>query len=673
MRWLLIVLGLASLAHSAETYVVSSGVEQYDDARITPLRYAVADAVAVAAAFRAAGVPQRNITVLTSDQPAPAVRPVRVRIIAALQAVRDQAVEDDRLVVFFAGHGVQENGQQYLLTCDSRRDLVEDTALPMSLVSKALRGLRAREVLFIIDACRNNPDAARGDTDARMTDGLARGMRPRIVTDAPDSLSEATLLSCEVGQRAYENPEAGHGAFTVALLNGLRGQASDDEGVVRLSRLAEYVKTAVSQWAVENHRQQTPTLINPQSRDMELLRPSPEPLVSVAFEAVPLSTVARRLSQDYGVRVALSPKADSAARITGRLERLPMGLALQALVAAYGLEVHRLGTAYLVATPGEPIALPAAEQAKTPADPPAGEPSTLAASTGPAAQLDPKPPAVEPEPQAPAPLGQEASSSDPKPTGWPLDVAWPPATDPALRYRVSPKDLMPQVLIPAGTFTMGSRLRPFEPDEQPCRTITVSEFWMDLHEVTNGQYARYVAETGVTPPLLWSNWRAATGPRHPAVNLTWSEAAAYAEWAGRQLPTEAQWERAARAGSDTLYPWGGQPDASKANGAWQTAKVGGGSFGDAVRETKLVGCYPPNAFGLYDMIGNVWEWCADYYDPWYPAMPDLDPVNTRAGPRRVVRGGSWACSAYHLRCANRDMQAPERRLPTQGFRCAQAP
>ncbi len=665
MRKLLTVLLLMSVAPGAETFLVSVGVEQYDDPRITPLRYAVADARAIAAAFRAAGVPQRNVTVLTSDQTALAVRPLRVRVIAALQAVRDQAEDEDRLIVFFAGHGVEQDGQQFLLTSDARRDLVEDTALPMALIGKALKGLRAREVLFILDACRNNPDAARGDTDARLTDGLARGMRPMVVADTgPAQVAVATLLSCDVGQRAWEDPDAGHGAFTVALLNGMGGKAADDGGVVRLGKLAAYVRTAVTDWAAGANRQQTPTLINPQHKDMELLRAVTEPLITVSYEGLPLSQVCRKLTTDYGVRVALSPKVDPNARVTGRLERLGLGLALQALVAAHGLSVHRIGNAYLIAAPGDPVELPP--------EPPRAKDPVPAAPTMPVEVKPPPtmPAEVKPPPAAPAapvepvlpPIATTPAvgAGEAKPANWPDAIPWPPATDPALRFRVAGPDGMPQVLIPAGEFLMGSP--DTEPgrnaDESPRRKVFVSSFWMDLHPVTVAQFrcfcqaANRKMDTGSNPE-----------DQRPVVKVSWDDACAYAAWAGRRLPSEAEWERAARAGTETAYPWGDAYDRTRAVG----------QQGNLYHARPVASC-PPNAFGLSDIVGNVYEWCRDWYDEhWYQRCPEKDPENTTPSRWRSVRGGSWVSPPPYLRCADRYYKEPGEKGSTIGFRCVAAP
>ena len=260
------------------------------------------------------------------------------------------------------------------------------------------------------------------------------------------------------------------------------------------------------------------------------------------------------------------------------------------------------------------------------------------------------------------------------------------------------------VWVPGGEFWMGD---PSHPDSLPLHRVTVDGFWMDRTEVTNAEFARFVRATGYvtvaekkpdprqfpdappeklepfsavfTPPkcpceldnhLQWwkavpgADWRHPEGldsnldgrENHPVVHVCWSDAVAYAKWAGKRLPTEAEWEFAARGGLDRKrYVWG---DELTPGGKWQ-ANIWQGNFPnentaeDGFRGTAPVGSFPPNGFGLYDMSGNVWEWCADWYRPDYyehsprynPHGPDDsdDPLEPDR-PKRVQRGGSFLCT-----------------------------
>ncbi len=356
-RWLLLLPLAAVLASSGETFVIAAGVEQYDDARISSLRYAVADAEAVAEAFRAAGVRERNLLLLTSADQLPERRPSRAILLAALEHVAEHAETGDRFILFFAGHGVEAQGQRYLLPVDTRRTMLAATALPLALVHEALRGLKAREVLFVVDACRNDPDAGRGDTDARMTDGLVRALGPVPASDETGARPlAATLLSCDVGQRSWEDPPNQHGAFTEQLLNGLRGEAAEPDGRVLLSRLAGYVRERVATWAQRADKQQTPTLLNPGGGDMVVLVRAGEPTVTIDAQRQPLSRLIAELGGQAGVPIALGKGVDGQLAITGRMDHLPLSRALASLTAAYGLTVRRVGEIYLLERyePGTP-------------------------------------------------------------------------------------------------------------------------------------------------------------------------------------------------------------------------------------------------------------------------------------------------------------------------------
>ncbi len=620
MRWLLLFLAIMP-AWAGETFVVCAGVERYDDQRITPLKYAVADARAVAAAFRASGVPRGNVTLLTTDGRKPEDKPTRINLITALQSVRDHAQAGDRLIFFFAGHGVEQDGRQYMLSSDTIRDLMTDTSVPMTLVQQSLSGLAADEVLFIVDACRNDPQSTRGDVDARLTDGLARGLRPALGNRPTEPKVAATLLSCDVGERAYEDPDSGHGAFTSFLLKGLSGGARQGDGPVRLSDLAAYVRREVATWAAKAGRLQHPRLLNPGGADMDLLTPPAEPVVSVLFRNTALTDAVAELAAEYGAQVVLGPGVDPDARVNGRLDLQPLSTALRVLLLAHGLTVRRDGAIYVICRPSVP------------------QPA------GPAGAAD--------DQSGVAPTG-------PEPDGWPEYIAWPPVRDPELRFRVRPTDGMPQVLVPAGDFAMGSpEDEPGrETDEGPQRRVHLSAFWMDLHEVTVEQYRRYCAATGHAmaepSPFGWED-------RHPVANVTWDDAVSYCRWVGRRIPTEAQWEKAARGGTTGAFPWGAEWDTNRANA------VDSEPF-----RVALVASYPPNGYGLFDLTGNVWEWCQDWYDErWYTTMPDRDPVCRAKSTTKVSRGGAWPSNPDVLRAASRRGIEPGKHGFLTGFRCSE--
>ena len=229
------------------------------------------------------------------------------------------------------------------------------------------------------------------------------------------------------------------------------------------------------------------------------------------------------------------------------------------------------------------------------------------------------------------------------------------------------------VLIPAGEVTLGSAI---EVDENPVRTVRIAPFFLDVHPVTNAQYAEFVAATGHRTPKQWTGGVPPPGEEsRPVVWLSWFDASAYAAWAGKRLPTEVEWEKAARGtmgedsngdgvGDGYKYPWGTQWNGTRCNTDDETAYDG---HIDGAAGTAPVGTYPEGAsiYGLHDMAGNVWEWCADVYAPY--RSPHAPPDT---GDLRVRRGGSWYSTFEDARTAHRDSYTPEFSISTYGFRCA---
>jgi formylglycine-generating enzyme len=252
---------------------------------------------------------------------------------------------------------------------------------------------------------------------------------------------------------------------------------------------------------------------------------------------------------------------------------------------------------------------------------------------------------------------------------------------------VTPRDGAEYVLVRAGEMEMGCVPSDLDcqSDERPRHRVRITaDFYLARTEVTVRAYAAFAAATHRAlprPPSFNPGWRLTD---HPIVNVTWPEANAYCEWASGRLPTEAEWEYAARAGgSGGLYYWGpnerpvvaGRPQASSADRAarekyprWEEAA---GDYDDGFPDTAPVGHYPPNAWGLRDMAGNALEWCQDGYDrTYYETSPALDPRGPRAAGERALRGGSWQDPHRLLRVSDRFHYRPLFRASYVGFRCA---
>ena len=214
------------------------------------------------------------------------------------------------------------------------------------------------------------------------------------------------------------------------------------------------------------------------------------------------------------------------------------------------------------------------------------------------------------------------------------------------------------VWVPPGKFTMGAGAG--NRDERPAHLVDLGGFYLDLCPVTNGQYAAFVAATGYQP----RHWKPTPGSRDlAAVNLSWEDARLYAEWAGKRLPTEAEWEKAARGTDGRLYPWGNTFDARRAS-----------VLGNDYNRVSPVGTFAAGAspYGALDMAGNVWEWVADWYGAdYYGRSQAQNPQGPERGEHRVLRGGAWICHPRYLRCSQREHQAPSHHSRFVGFRCAQ--
>jgi formylglycine-generating enzyme len=298
------------------------------------------------------------------------------------------------------------------------------------------------------------------------------------------------------------------------------------------------------------------------------------------------------------------------------------------------------------------------------------------------------------------------------------------------------------VWVPGGTFRMGSDRH--YPEERPAHSVSVDGFWMDRYPVTNDRFTRFVESTehvtfaeiapnaadypGALPEMLYAgslvfvkpkgpvdrsqianwwqfmlgaDWRHPQGPAsglqqrgdHPVVHVAFSDAAAFAKWEGKDLPTEAEWEFAARGGLDGApYAWGDEflPGGAHMANTWQGEFPWSNSNADGYEGTSPVNAFPPNGYGLYDMIGNVWEWTTDWYEPKHPAealKACCTPHNPRGGredasydpsqpqiriPRKVLKGGSHLCAPNYCRRYRPAARFPEP-VDTStchlGFRC----
>jgi formylglycine-generating enzyme required for sulfatase activity len=253
-------------------------------------------------------------------------------------------------------------------------------------------------------------------------------------------------------------------------------------------------------------------------------------------------------------------------------------------------------------------------------------------------------------------------------------TATPMALPTPIKIEVRVKDGKVMVYIPAGEFLLGSPENDplADDDEKPQRPIFLDAFWIDKTEITNTQYQLCVSD-GLCPPYR-PQGRRFEDDHQPVVGVDWFQAVSYCEWSGGRLPTEAEWEKAARGVDGRIYPWGNEFDGSRLNSCdvnciadWKNRRID-----DGYGYTAPVGLFPAGAspYGVLDMSGNVWEWTADWYAAdYYSLASSQNPPGPSSGEQRVVRGGSWYYYGTNLRVPNRHRDSPHYRYDNIGFRC----
>jgi sulfatase modifying factor 1 len=235
---------------------------------------------------------------------------------------------------------------------------------------------------------------------------------------------------------------------------------------------------------------------------------------------------------------------------------------------------------------------------------------------------------------------------------------------PPLPATLTGQDGAPMVLVPAGEFTMGSDEG--DDDEQPVHRVVLDSFYLDTFEVTNGRFAKFVAAIQSEPPWGFADQETpVVDAERPVRWVNWLEATGYCLWAGKRLPTEAEWEKAARGTDGRTYPWGNEPPTAAhavfglKEGAETVAPTGNRDLGRS-------------PYGVHDLAGNLYEWVTDWYDDaFYATPPTRNPRGPGAGTTKGQRGGSYINSPYRLRSAFRTKGDPTEHDPHVGFRCAQ--
>jgi formylglycine-generating enzyme required for sulfatase activity len=663
----------------AGKFALIIGNSKYDDPTLRQLHAPDADVQVLADVLRDPAVGSFNVQTLVNES-----SQVVSQEIESFFADRKT---DDLLLFYFSGHGIKdESGQLYFAVSSTRTKLLRSTAIPAQLVNDVMRLSRSRQQVLLLDCCYSGAFAkgmiAKGDAGIGTRERFEG--RGRVILTASDAMQYAFEGDRVEGQAVSS-------VFTQVLVNGMKtGEADlDRDGLIAFDELAEYVCERVR----DEDRAQTPQRWVLGVDGEIFIARNPKPIAPKPVELPPELRVL--------IESPVASAREAAARELGNLAwGSHPGLALSALAALQKLadddsrRVANTANEILAGLSADRAAkdMEQAEQERLQRE--RTEAERLAREKAEQERIARE--RAEQERQAKAKAEAERllalKKNKPQPQRksglWGLGrIRIAGLAIVALAFfgfslfalnnviapngigstQVSPIDNMVQVYVPAGSFQMGSDSG--NSDEKPVHTVTLDAFWVDQTEVTNKMYALCVGAGECPPPsstksyTLDSYYGNAQYDNYPVIYVSWNNAKAYCEWAGRRLPTEAEWEKAARGTDGRIYPWGdAAPESTMLN-----FNVG---------DTTEVGKYPNGAspYGALDMAGNVWEWVNDWYgESYYSNSPSENPQGPDSGQFRALRGGSWNYYDRLVRAASRDWFAPDDFNNNFGFRCARSP
>ena len=602
------------------------GIDQYRDVdHINGLGGAVADAKALknvlVSSLGFPDDPEHIRLLLNADA-------TKSDILGALTRLKASVKEGDLVFVFYAGHGIEVNGAPYLLPYEtnaiSDEDLT-DTALPAAKFQERLRVLKAKMLFLCFDMCRRDPLKVKRDAIAgnELKAGTVRGMDfAQAVGKGFGPSLVVTLYSCSPDERAFEDRLRSRGFFSEYLEKGLSGEAADASGSVTVQSLTDYLTAQVPAAVAraENGQKQTPYPIpaGPGATAFILTSSASSPVAPAKVTKKDLKARLRVTTNAPNATVTVdgSPVTDGSYTVSlPDTEKKTVTVKVRAegyepfegdVELIRGKLVPVTATLDKMAEPVKPVKKPV-ENAVVP---PQGNINTLSLTA-------------------------------------PRTIA---------EYKAQ------MVTIPGGTFTMGAD--DLNNDEKPPHQVTLSAFKMGRTLVTVSMWKQYCKAMGKSMPKAPSwGWI----EDHPMLNVSWEDIAGkdgkggFCKWAGLALPTEAQFEYAAKGGQNVKWPWGDTFDEDKL--VWYKNSTNGTA--PVIRRDRVY----VNRYGLVDMGGNVWQWCADWYGP-YNSNAVTAPRGASSGDNRVMRGGAWGdADAVNFRCAFRLRYAPTSRDYGLGFRC----
>jgi formylglycine-generating enzyme required for sulfatase activity len=634
------------LPEKSERYALLIGVDRYEDPQINPLQGAANDARAVKNALvQYAGFPADQVFLLTSDQPS-LRQPTRGNILRRLSNLKAAISQSGLLLFFFAGHGIQQKDQGFLLCSDSQLSgdlaLLRETALNVDSLRRYIRETGVRQVILILDACRNEP-GGRSLADNPLGEAMVNALNFDVRNREVEAF--VTFYASAIGHRAFEFMEKKQGYFSWFLVQGLSGAAANERGEVTLASLIHYLQEQVPKRVLLDlgvGREQKPFVNFEGYRAEELV------LTSVPSMARTASPGAAPTAED--LLWSRIDKSSEAKDFKAYLDKFPGGK--NADQAAR--RIADLGKATIPSAP-PPRTLPV----KIVSSPFTFETATLNAQ------------------------GQMIAQKKLQGRGFTQNCSGIP---------------LELVFIPGGTFPMGLSQTEIALYQQssgpkqdrlgvnsrdaiqglfrmmlPQHLVTVASLYLGKYEITEAQWNAVVRLAKVRKTLK-GRPVSPRSERFPVDQVSWEEAQEFCDrltrFSGRifRLPSEAEWEYACRAGSMTPYYFGEIFSLEMAN-----CKTPGSEPGRRYSAVlaEVGSRRMANAFGLFDMLGNVQEWCLDEWHNSYQGAP-LDGrawVNgMKRPPPRILRGGAWLTESERCRSAERDFASPDSSSEGIGFR-----
>ena len=670
-------------------WAILIGVNKYEDEQgIGSLKYCAADMKLLAEVLTGpnGGFGRKNVLLMTADADNPLHRPTYSNMVTMIPRWLADVGPNDDVVVAFAGHGITEDGECYLLPNTAKRGALRLTSVSVPQVREWLEGCRAKRKVLILDACHSGAGRAVNE----MADEWKRELE--------SGHGFLRLASCDTKQKSNEDPSLGHGVFTYYLAKALQGEADfDGDGRVGVGEAYRFVSREVRGWAREHGLKQDPLMSGrivggqltvcyaPTRRKRTAPQPTAEQTAALHLTIEPGDTEVfidgdpvemRRRGRIVFTKVApgrhmLEVRKDGHVHLERVLDVPATGMECRVKLSRIlqHVTVYTKGggglPGVLLSKAGDKITFlyrgkhsmtygkGQYEKVEYGKEEPEGE-STFV-TVGRAA--------------TPTPLAKQVHVPQPAPIPQPAPAPVVPAGGKSF---TNPVDGSEMVYVQAGTFKMGSN----DIDEaKPIHGVSVGSFYIGKYEVTNRQFSKFLEanpqwrkdriDSKWHDGKYLKHWTGNTCPAdkvdHPVVYVSWFAAKAYCEWAGGRLPTEAEWEYACRAGSTTKYCFG-DSDRQLGDYAWYGNNSGG--------STHPVGQKKASKWGIHDMHGNAWEWCSSKYQP-YPCKADdgREDMND-TGSRRVLRNGGWHASDECCRSARRGSSSAAGCCDGYGFRVA---